>query len=44
MKNTTNWQLYNSTDSDKKQKMTRELEIENKELLRKLKLVEKAFK
>ena len=28
MKNTTNWQLYNSTDSDKKQKRTCEMEID----------------
>ena len=44
LKNTTNWQLYNSSDSEKKQKKTSELEIENKDLLKKLKLVEKAFK
>jgi len=44
MKNTTNWQLYNSTASEKKQKNSLETEIENKDLLRKIKLIEKAFK
>jgi hypothetical protein len=44
MKNTTNWQLYNAAGSDKKKTNDAQIEIENKELLRKLKLVEKAFK
>jgi hypothetical protein len=44
MKNTTNWQLYNATGSDKKKSKNSQIEIENKELLRKLKLIEKAFK
>ena len=44
MKNTTNWQLYNAVGSDKKKTTDAQIEIENKELLRKLKLIEKAFK
>ncbi|MDG6223835.1 MAG: hypothetical protein QCH99_11330 [Candidatus Bathyarchaeota archaeon] len=44
MKNTTNWQLYNVNDSGKTSKKSLDSEIEDKELLRKLKLVEKAFK
>ena len=44
MKNTTNWQLYNVSDSGKNNKKSQDSEIEDKELLRKLKLVEKAFK
>ena len=44
MKNTTNWQLYNVSDSTTKKQNFDESEIEDKELLRKLKLIEKAFK
>jgi hypothetical protein len=44
MKNTTNWQLFISQKTKNKTTQNYETEIEDKNLLKKLKLIEKAFK
>jgi len=44
MRNTTNWHLYTSSDSGKKSTETMELEVEDEYIMKKIKLIEKAFK
>ena len=44
MKNSTNRHLYVSSNSEKKPTETNKSEVEDKDLLKKLKLIEKAFK
>jgi hypothetical protein len=44
MKNTTNWNLCTSSNSEKEPTDINNSEVENKDFLKKLKLIEKAFK
>jgi hypothetical protein len=44
MRNTTNWHLYTSSDSGKKSTETMELEVEDEDIIKKIKLIEKAFR
>jgi hypothetical protein len=44
VKNSTNGRLYFTPNSEKKPTETNKAEVEDKELLKKLKLIEKAFR
>lgn len=44
MKNTTKGHLYTSSDYGEKSTETPELEVEDKDIINKIKLIEKAFK
>ena len=44
MKNSTNWHVYTSSNSEKEPTEINNSEVENNDFLKKLKLIEKAFK